>query len=133
MVCVYCNGKTSVINSRPQRKSGGVWRRRSCENCQAVFTTREEVDAEQSIMVVNSGSLEPFLRDKLFISIHDSLKHRKTSLRDAKELTDTIWKQLVPHFHAGTVEKHSIITVAGATLQRFDPIAATHYLAYHKR
>lgn len=132
MVCVYCSSDTRVINSRKQLRTGGVWRRRQCQQCQAIITSQEMVDLSSSVTVRNSqGALEPFLRDKLFISLHDSLKHRKTAIRDATLLTDTVWTSLVPHIKTALIDISEVKDCCYSVLHKFDPAAASYYTAYH--
>lgn len=131
MKCIYCDGDTQVVNSRPQKRLNRVWRRRTCIDCSTTFTSIESVDLNGSIRVRSKKALEPFQRDKLLLSIHDSLKHRKTALSDATGLTDTVISQLYPLMQQAALEKADIIQVTIKTLQRFDRVAATYYRAYH--
>lgn len=78
-----------------------------------------------------TGDLRPFLRDKLLISIYESLKHRKSALADATALTSTIISLLYSHAESAAIEKAVIIEVTITALERFDPIAATYYKAFH--
>lgn len=131
MVCVYCAHDTRVVNSRPQKRLNRVWRRRTCTNCGATFTSTEAVDLSGSITIRNKKQLQAFQRDKLFMSIYDSLKHRKTALSDATGLTDTIVSQLYPLMTDAVLEKAAITEVTSVVLLRFDKVAATHYQAFH--
>ena len=91
MVCIYCGGNTRVTNSRSSKKNPGIWRRRHCDNCNAIFTTSESPDLSVSISVIKrEGSLETFSIDDLYVSIFKSLSHRREALNDARHLTNTI-------------------------------------------
>lgn len=131
MVCIYCANETRVINSRPQKRLNRVWRRRTCIACDTTFTSSEAVDLGGSISVRDHKHLEPFQRDKLFLSVFDSLKHRKTALSDATGLTDTVISTLYPLMHNAVVERDQIAGAAKEILQRFDKPAAVHYQAFH--
>lgn len=131
MVCPYCGHKTHVVNSRPQKRQRATWRRRACINCGSIFTTIEQVQTDTVLVVSKKNSLEPFSRDKLFLSVYDSLKHRKTALSDATNLTATIWSKLSPHIDSASIDSLVIVEVAAAVLERFDRSAATHYRAFH--
>lgn len=132
MVCIYCGKATQVVNSRSQKRSNQIWRRRRCQNCQAVFTTLEAPDLSTSLTVrTQQKRLEPFSRDKLLISLANSLGHRKTAINDASELTKAVVIQLVKMSASGEIAKSAIIQTVSETLQRFDPLAGQHYLAYH--
>ena len=132
MVCIHCGGKTQVINSRHQKRSNQVWRRRHCLICKSTFTTQESTEYTLAWQVKNRSSrLEPFSRDKLFLSIWNSLQHRKTALTDASGLTDTVIKKLLQEVEAATLGSPSIARAVFVALNRFDKVAATHYQAFH--
>ena len=131
MVCAYCSHETKVVNSRHQKRANTVWRRRKCLNCGAVATTIEHLELGGAISVHSKNSLQPFSRDVLFLSIHDSLKHRKTATTDATGLTDTILSHLYPHIAHAQLERNVIVTIAHEVLGRFDKAAATSYAAFH--
>ena len=121
-----------MVNSRYQRRSNQVWRRRRCVQCRAVFTT-QETPSYEGVWRVRSpaGVLEPFSRDKLLLSLYESCRHRKTALSDARGLTETIIKKLQAHMADGTVTKRVIAQVAQVALNRFDGAASVHYRAFH--
>jgi transcriptional regulator NrdR family protein len=81
---------------------------------------------------VQSGKhVEAFQRDKLLLDVYDSLRHRKTAISDATALTDTIQKQLLPFVEQASLPVEAITEVTALTLENFDPIAATHFRAFH--
>ncbi len=139
MICTYCGSETQVINSRHQKRTNSVWRRRKCTVCEQVFSTSEQVDYEKS-WVVQYGDAKtskaskprPFIRDKLLMSVHASLGHRPTALSDALGLTQTIVGTLGKLVdQEGGLYSAAIATISVDTLQRFDKVAATMYRAYH--
>lgn len=131
MVCIYCGGNTQVGNSRLQKKQNSVWRRRTCDECSATVTTLEKVDLSSAIIVTRGSHHEPFSRDKLMITIHDSCKHRKSALKDAIALTDTVITHLYPLITEASVPRDTIVTETTKILTRFDKAAAVQYAAFH--
>lgn len=132
MVCIYCSGKTKVTNSRTSRRTPGTWRRRQCLVCQAIFTSRENADLSQTHIVKRQdGSLAPFSRDVLFISVYESCRHRKTAPEDATALVDTIVTVILQTSNQGITLTSTIINTAQGILRKFDPVAATYYGAYY--
>lgn len=73
----------------------------------------------------------PFLRDKLFISVHKSVQHRPAALQDAIGLTDTITSALAQQAQNGALKSHDIAVTALRTIKRFDQPAAISYQAFH--
>jgi len=78
-----------------------------------------------------STQLQPFSRDYLFTSVHDSCRHRASSIEDATALTQTIITELLRGQHSGIVHLRDIIHTTHGVLLRFDKAAATFYAAYH--
>lgn len=131
MVCIYCKGHLAVTNSRPQVSRNQTWRRRLCKACGAVFTAVEALDLSQSLAVAQNGRIQAFDRDRLFISLYESLRHRPTAASDARGLADTVVAHIISDTKNGQVGLRTIIEACLSTLQRFDRAAATHYAAFH--
>jgi len=132
MVCIYCGGDTSVSNSRSQTKTNQVWRRRHCLDCDGLFTSIEVADLASSILYKkDKRHVEPFERDKLFISIYESCKHRKDAPRAATALTTTVLSKLLAQIETASLSREKVIDVSSIVLKHFDKAAATQYLAYH--
>lgn len=132
MVCIHCCSETKVTNSRPQKRNNQVWRRRECHNCYAVFTTEESVQYSGAWTVRSkTGSLQPFSRDKLLVSLLRSLEHRKTALDDATALVETIIKKLASTVNNGKIETAQIVQITQVALNRFDSAASVSYSAFH--
>ena len=132
MVCTYCGGKTRVVNSRAKNHGSVVWRRRQCDKCSALFTTKEILDHAHAWLVRSKeGRLEPFLNARLLVSLHESLKHRPEALKEAEHLTSTVHSKLKDQINGGVIDATSIKATAIVVLNRFDKAAATHYRAYH--
>ncbi|MDB5168667.1 MAG: nrdR [Candidatus Saccharibacteria bacterium] len=132
MVCIQCGHETSVANSRHQKRSNQVWRRRKCQNCGCIFSTTETTNYSGSWRVLgNNGRLHPFSRDKLFISIYESLQHRRGAIHEADGLVTTVISKLSPHVKNGVIKSGDVVTVTQVALNRFDNVGSTHYQAFH--
>jgi transcriptional repressor NrdR len=133
MDCYICGKDTKVVNSRSQARLNQVWRRRLCDNCKYIFTTIEKIDLERSMSVkTDSGTIIPFIREKLLISINSSLGHRKNHVSEAVALTDTVISKLQNQYKNSLIDRTVIIDTTQKVLKNFDNTAAIHYIAYHK-
>lgn len=134
MVCIYCGGKTQVTNSRLQTRDNHIWRRRKCASCAGIFTTQEYAALGTSLVVraTHSLDLQPFSRDKLYISIYEACKHREHAIRDASYLTAVIVAKVLALQVDGAVTRDDIAKTATRALKHFDHTASTVYTAYHR-
>lgn len=130
MVCIYCNGKTRVFNSRRQVRNNNVWRRRKCLSCGAVFTSVESPDLSSSLSVNRMGVYEPFLEDLLFTEILLALQDRKDCYSAARELTNSVIRNLVRE-EGASFTPHLISAATSKVLKRFNRRAYQRYAADH--
>jgi transcriptional repressor NrdR len=131
MVCIYCHKETRVVNSRRQKRPNQVWRRRNCDNCGAIFSSIEGVDLRTAISLDIGTHLEIFSRDKLFLSIWDSLRHRGTAIEDATALCNTVIAKLLANTDNALLSRAVLTSITAQTLARFDQPAFVHYNAHH--
>ena len=132
MVCIYCGHKTQIINSRPQKRLIRTWRRHACLQCHAVFTTIESPNLYESWRVkCVKGVLSPFERDKLYLSVFESLRHRDDATASATAITDSILARLFASSTSATLTTTCIIQNTVEVLTNFDMAAKVHYAAYH--
>lgn len=97
-----------------------------------MYTSIESPDYSYSIVVNKPKSkVEAFSRDKLLITVFDSLKHRKSAYSDAAALTDTVIAKVLNAISGPGVDLKVITTITEQTLRNFDYAAATHYHAYY--
>jgi transcriptional regulator NrdR family protein len=97
-----------------------------------VFSTLEQPILSQTWSVkYPSGKITEFTREKLFLSIYESLKHRQSSIQDAKNLADTVIIRLRPIAKTGIIDSRVIRDVVIVSLSRFDKAASTHYDSFH--
>lgn len=132
MVCVYCKSDTLVINSRFQKRSNSVWRRRKCPKCQTIFSTNEKIIVELTwVVLLKDNKRVNFNQDKLFISILDSLKHRQHYLEDARHITNYVIGRLMESSSDANINSELIKNTVLVCLSRFDKAAYSHYKAFH--
>lgn len=132
MVCTYCGSKTHVTNSRLQKRSNQVWRRRQCRACRAVFTTLEAVDLPTTLLVASGGSTAPFLPDRLYTEVLLALQDRKDCYVAAREVTNTVIRELLKLPDRPVFNPRQITEVAAKVLKRFDRRALIRYIAEHE-
>lgn len=77
MKCPFCNhSETKVVDSRGTNGNKTIRRRRECEKCQTRFSTYEQVEVLNRIVVKRDGSREPFRKNKMEESIRMATNKR---------------------------------------------------------
>lgn len=76
--------------------------------------------------------MSPFSRDKLLISINNSLLHRQEPLQDAQALCTTILPLALKEQRDGLLKASELAQTVAKVLDRFDNAAGVHYRAIHK-
>lgn len=81
----------------------------------------------------SDGSLHHFSRDKLFLSIYESCKHRKNAVEDTSAITLNIVGKLSGFSATGEILRKELIDIVLAVLRNFDPTAANVYSGLHSQ
>lgn len=70
------------------------------------------------------------MKEKLLMSVHESLRHRDEALRESRDLTETICAQLMQdHVHDAVIQRDQLVATTITVLKRFDDLAGRHYQA----
>lgn len=131
MVCIYCGSETDVVNSRPQKRSNQIWRRRRCKACGSVFTSHEVLDLSSALVVDYGASQRPFISDMLFTEVLLALQDRKDCYLAAREITSTVIRNLLKLPDVPSLESKQISAETAKVLKRFNRRAWLRYTAEH--
>ena len=95
MRCPVCNNReTSVVDSRSAGDELAVRRRRECDKCRYRFSTVEDVELLDIIVVKRDGERETYMRDKLEHGIKRSLTKRPFTQENFHRLIHAIERDL---------------------------------------
>ncbi|KJV69239.1 transcriptional regulator NrdR [Candidatus Neoehrlichia procyonis] len=95
MKCPFCNNiHTNVRDSRPSDDDMIIRRRRTCNVCNARFTTIEELLLKPIKVIKKNGSVEVFSKQKLLSSILIATKKRPISHDQINMVVNNIFYQL---------------------------------------
>ena len=80
MRCPKCGCQDDkVIDSRASREGATIRRRRECTACEHRFTTYEEVEREDLMVIKRDNRRESFSRDKLLSGLKKAFQKRPVS------------------------------------------------------
>ena len=95
MRCPVCNNRdTSVVDTRAAEDGMSVRRRRECEKCHYRFSTIEEVELLDIIVVKENGRRESYMREKVENGIRRSLTKRPYTQDDFHSLVHAIERDI---------------------------------------
>ncbi|MDA3815151.1 MAG: transcriptional regulator NrdR [Patescibacteria group bacterium] len=94
MKCPYCNHKeTKVIDSRETDGGKTIRRRRECEKCKERFSTYEQIEILNLLVVKRDGEKEEYKKEKLEESLKRATNKRLTS-DEVEQLVSDIESQI---------------------------------------
>ena len=95
MKCPYC-GETDdrVVDSRESRGATTIRRRRECARCGRRFTTYEEVEDIQFLVVKHDGSRQEFDRRKVLEGLRKACEKRPVAALELDAIVERVEAQL---------------------------------------
>lgn len=134
MVCLNCGHETRVSNSRPQKRANNIWRRRVCPLCKHIYTSIEQFDLSLAWHVQSAhGIPQPFLRDRLFVSILEVCDGQPAPYETAAALTATSIHKLQRLAGQEPLDTAMIAHITATVLKRFQPLLAVRYASMHPK
>ena len=95
MRCVKCNSlEDKVIDSRLSKDGFSIRRRRECIECGHRFTTYEQVERRDLLVVKRDGTREPFKREKLLSGMIKACEKRPVPLERLETAVEEIVNEL---------------------------------------
>ena len=91
MICPKCeHHDTKVIDSRDTMEGKAIRRRRECLKCNYRFTTFENIETANFIVIKKDGVREQYNREKLEIGIWKSCEKRPITQAQIKDMLDML-------------------------------------------
>ena len=95
MRCPFCGYQEDrVIESRAVRDGEAIRRRRECLSCARRFTTYEQIEETQPMVVKKDQRREPFDRSKILRSMLTACEKRPISVETLEQVADRIETEL---------------------------------------
>ena len=95
MKCPKCGKEEDkVLDTRAAREGAAIRRRRECLACGARFTTYEELDRDEVLVIKRDGSRQPFDRMKVDRAIRRACGKRPVSDEQIRGMIDAVVAKL---------------------------------------
>lgn len=130
MKCPTCGADNDkVMDSRSARDGAAIRRRRECLSCGNRFTTYEEIDRDEVIVVKRDGRRQTFARAKLDKAIRQACGKRKISDEQIRSITDRVLAKL----EGGEVQSAQIAELVMNELHAVDEVAYIRFASVYRQ
>jgi transcriptional repressor NrdR len=133
MRCPKCGKQDDkVIDSRASREGTTIRRRRECTACGHRFTTYEEVEREQLMVIKRDGRREEFSREKLHSGLKKAFQKRPISPEVIEDLLERIVTEITDKYDR-EVPGSDIGERVMAGLRELDEVAYVRFASVYRR
>ena len=130
MKCPKCGADDDrVLDSRAAREGAAIRRRRECAACGHRFTTYEEIDRDEVLVVKRDGTRQTFERAKLDRAIRQACGKRKIS----DEQIRTIIDRVVANLEGDEVQSATIAELVMSELHKVDEVAYIRFASVYRQ
>lgn len=132
MRCPVCNYEDSkVIDSRVASDGLSIRRRRECLKCSFRFSTYEEVEILDLVVVKRDGRKESYSREKIVKGLRRALEKRSVTDDNFKKLINSIERDL-QILRKNEVMSGEIGQIVMKNLKRFDQVAYIRFASVYE-
>ena len=130
MKCPKCGvDDDKVLDSRSARDGAAIRRRRECAACGHRFTTYEEIDRDEVLVVKRDGTRQTFERATLGRAIRQACGKRKIS----DEQIRTIIDRVVANIDGDEVQSATIAELVMNELHKVDEVAYIRFASVYRQ
>lgn len=132
MNCPSCNSNnTKVIDSRLSGEGFSIRRRRSCQGCNFRFSTIEEIEILDLVVIKRDGHRENYNRDKLIRGLRTSLEKRSYLEEDFRKMISEI-ERGIQKKATNEITSKQMGEIVMRRLKSFDQVAYIRYASVYR-
>ncbi len=121
-----------MIDSRASREGATIRRRRECLKCGHRFTTYEEIEREELMVIKRDGRREEFSREKLLSGLKKAFQKRPVSPQVIEDLSEKIVNEIRDEYERevpGSVIGERVMK----GLREIDEVAYVRFASVYRR
>ena len=133
MKCPVCHyPETKVTDSRETEEGLITRRRRQCLRCSFRFSTYEEIEILDLVVIKRDGSKEPYNRAKIINGLRKALEKRSITEDSFKKLVSSIERDIQLKVKGGEIISASIGEIVMKHLRRVDQVAYIRFASVYQ-
>ena len=130
MKCPKCGvDEDRVLDSRSARDGAAIRRRRECTKCGHRFTTYEEIDRDEVLVVKKDGRRETFDRSKVDKAIRRACGKRPVSDEQIRTMIDHV----VANLEGDEVPAAKVADLVMTELHKVDEVAYIRFASVYRQ
>ena len=130
MKCPKCGvDEDRVLDSRSARDGAAIRRRRECAKCGHRFTTYEEIDRDEVLVVKKDGRRETFDRSKVDKAIRQACGKRPVSDEQIRTMIDHV----VANLEGDEVPATKVADLVMNELHKVDEVAYIRFASVYRQ
>jgi transcriptional repressor NrdR len=134
MRCPNCqNSDTKVLDSRPIEEGTAIRRRRECEKCGFRFSTYEEIEILDLIVVKHDGSRQAYSREKLERGIHRAFEKREHNDQTYKKIISAVEQDIQKKASGGEIDSADIGEFVMNRIKKIDKVAYIRFASVYRQ
>ncbi|MFH1145651.1 MAG: transcriptional regulator NrdR [bacterium] len=132
MNCPVCGNKDSkVTDSRVASDGSSIRRRRECQKCVFRFSTLEQLEILDLIVIKRDGRREPYAKDKLEGGIKQSLRKRSYTDDKFRKLMNAIETD-IQKLKRNEVTSYELGEIVMKHLKKFDTVGYIRFASVYR-
>lgn len=132
MRCPKCGSiEDKVIDSREAKDGASIRRRRECGTCGHRFTTYEQVEHEELLVIKRNQSRQAWDREKLIASMKKACGKRPVGIETLEQAADSILAE-IESTGAREIESRKVGVKVMQHLEAIDHIAYVRYASIYR-
>jgi transcriptional repressor NrdR len=131
MKCPACSSENSKVIDKRDTSDFRIRRRRECLSCKKRFTTFEDIQFEEVVVIKKDGRREIFDKNKLYIGISRSCQKRPVSREKIDNIVDEV-EQILRKNPKNEVPTKKIGELVMSRLKKEDEIAYIRFASVYK-
>ena len=130
MKCPKCGvDDDKVLDSRSAREGAAIRRRRECLKCSHRFTTYEEIDRDEVLVIKRDGTRQTFERAKVEKAIRQACGKRPVSDEQIRTMIDHV----VANLEGEEVPADKIAELVMSELHKVDEVAYIRFASVYRQ
>lgn len=133
MYCPVCGHEdTRVVDSRLGSEGDAIRRRRECDRCGYRFSTLEEIELLDLVVVKQNGSREAYKREKIERGLRKALEKRPVTDAAFRSLMHGVERD-IQRRNANEVMSREIGEIVMERLKGFDTVAYIRFASVYRK